>query len=102
MTPKQVATQLVQIKKQNFKTAAEYKKFLTTSHFTQADVNDRVKLQLLSTQIQQQIGNEVPPPSSSQIKQYYEAAKSTQFTTPATKKTKTTKAKPRRSSRSPR
>ena len=94
VTPKQVATQFVQIKKQNFKTAAEYKKFLATSHFTQADVNDRVKLQLLSTQIQQQIGNEVPPPSSSQIKQYYEAAKSTQFTTPATKKTKTTKAKP--------
>lgn len=94
VTPKQVATQLAQIKKQNFKTEAEYKKFLKTSHFTQSDVNDRVKLQLLSTQIQQQIGNEVAVPSESQIKQYYEAAKSTQFTTPATKKTKTTKAKP--------
>jgi hypothetical protein len=94
VTPKQIATQLAQIKKQNFKTEAEYKKFLKTSHFTQSDVNDRVKLQLLSTKIQQQIGNEVPVPSESQIKQYYEAAKSTQFTTPATKKTKTTKAKP--------
>ncbi len=94
VTPKQVSTQLVQIKKQNFKTEAEYKKFLATSHFTQSDVNDRVKLQLLSTQIQQQIGSSAPTPSESQVKQYYEAAKSTQFMTPATKKTKTTKAKP--------
>ena len=83
VTPKQVATQLAQIKKQNFKTEAEYQKFLATSHFTQADVNDRVKLQMLSTQIQQQIANEVPP--ASEIKDYYDAAKSTQFThAPAT------------------
>jgi hypothetical protein len=94
VTQKQIATQLVQIKKQNFKTEAEYKKFLATSHYTQADVNERVELQLLSTQIQQQIGSNAPVPSADAIKQYYEAAKATQFTTPATKKTKTTKAKP--------
>ena len=81
-TPKQVATQLAQIKKQNFKTEAEYKKFLKTSHFTQADVDNRVKLQILSTQIQQQIAKAAPTPSSSQVQQYYEAAKATQFTTP--------------------
>lgn len=94
VTPKQIATELAQIKKQNFKTEAEYKKFLKTSHYTQGDVDERVKLQLLSTQVQQQIGNEAPVPSSDQVKQYYEEAKATQFTTPATKKTKTTKAKP--------
>jgi parvulin-like peptidyl-prolyl isomerase len=82
VTEKQIATELAQIKKQNFKTAAAYKKFLKTSHFTQSDVNDRVKLKLLSTQIQQQIGKSAPTPSTSQIQQYYEAARATQFTTP--------------------
>ena len=85
MTPKQVATELAQIKKQNFKTAAEYKKFLATSHFTQADVNDRVKLQLLSTQIQEQITKGAPPASSSEIEDYYNASKATQFTTKPTR-----------------
>ena len=84
-TPKQIATELAQIKKQNFKTAAAYQKFLKTSHFTQSDVNNRVKLKLLSTQIQQQIGKEAPTPSSSQTQQYYEAAAGTQFTTPASR-----------------
>jgi parvulin-like peptidyl-prolyl isomerase len=82
VTPKQIATELATIKKQNFKTEAEFKKFLKTSHYTKSDVNERVKLQVLSTQIQQQVGNEAPTPSSSQIQEFYDAAKSTQFTTP--------------------
>jgi hypothetical protein len=85
VTPKQIATELAQIKKQNFKTEAEYKKFLKTSHYTQSDVNERVKLQMVSTQIQQQIGKEAPTPSSSQIQQYYDEAKATQFMTPETR-----------------
>ena len=64
-TPKQIATELAQIKKQNFKTEAAYQEFLKTSHFTQADVNKRVKLQVLSTKIQEQITKEAPPPSAS-------------------------------------
>ena len=43
-----------------------------------------MKLQLLSTQIQQQIGKDVPTPSSGEISDYYNAAKS-QFTQPATR-----------------
>jgi parvulin-like peptidyl-prolyl isomerase len=81
VTPKQIATELAQIKKTNFKTPAEYQKFLKTSHFTQADVLARVKLQLLSTQIQEAISKEAPPPSSAEISDYYNAAKSTQYTT---------------------
>ncbi len=84
VTPQQISTQFAQIKKQNFKTKAAYANFLKTSHFTQADVNERVKLQLLSTQVQQQIGKGVPTPSSGQISDYYNAAKS-QFTQPATR-----------------
>jgi parvulin-like peptidyl-prolyl isomerase len=85
VTKKQIATQLAQIKKQNFKTKADYAKFLKTSHFTPADVDNRVRLQLLSTQIQQQVAKGAAAPPSSQIQQYYEAAKGTQFTTPASR-----------------
>jgi parvulin-like peptidyl-prolyl isomerase len=82
VTPKQIATELAQIKKTNFKTAAEYQKFLKTSHFTKADVLARVKLQLLSTQIQEAISKEAPPPSNSEIADYYDSAKDAQYTTP--------------------
>ena len=84
-TDKQIATELAQIKKTNFPTEAKYQEFLKTSHFTQEDVNERVKLQILSTQIQQQIGKEAPTPSENQVKQYYEEAKATQFTTKPTR-----------------
>jgi foldase protein PrsA len=84
-TPKQIATELAQIKKQNFKTKAEYQKFLKTSHFTRADVLARVKLQLLSTQIQERISKEAPAPSSSEVADYYAAAKGSQYTTPETR-----------------
>ena len=84
VTQEQISAQLEQIKKQNFKTDVAYQNFLKTSHFTQADVDERVKLQLLSQDIQQRVGKSVPTPSSSQISDYYDAAKS-QFTQPATR-----------------
>lgn len=80
-TPKEIATELATIKKQNFKTEAEYQKFLKTSHFTKADVLARVKLQLLSTQIQEAITKEAPPASEGEVADYYDAAKASQFTT---------------------
>ena len=81
VTPKQIATELAQVKKQNFKSAAEFKKFLKTSKFSKADVLSRVKLQLLSTQIQEKITKEAPPASDSEISAYYDASKDTQYTT---------------------
>jgi hypothetical protein len=39
-----------------------------------------VKIQIISTQIQEQVTNEAPVPSSSEIKNYYEAAKASQYT----------------------
>jgi parvulin-like peptidyl-prolyl isomerase len=80
-TNKQIATELAQIKKQNFKTAAAYQEFLKTSHFTQADVDKRVKLQVLSTKIQEVIAQKAPPASESEISDYYETSKATQYTT---------------------
>jgi parvulin-like peptidyl-prolyl isomerase len=81
VTPKQIATELAQIKKTNFKTPAEYQKFLKTSRFTKADVLDRVKLQLLSTQIQEAITKRAPPATDAEIADYYETAKDAQYTT---------------------
>jgi parvulin-like peptidyl-prolyl isomerase len=81
VTPKQIGTELAQIKKTNFKTDAEYQKFLKTSRFTKADVLARVKLQLLSTQIQETVSKEAPQPSSSEISAYYDSAKESQYAT---------------------
>jgi foldase protein PrsA len=82
VTPKQIETELAQIKKQNFKTDAEYEKFLKTSRFTQEDVVDRVKVQLLSTQIQELVNGTAQPATPGEIEDFYEAELETQFTTP--------------------
>jgi hypothetical protein len=55
VTPREVATELAEIKKDNFKNEAEYRQFLRHSHFTQRDVSLRVELQLLSAQIQEKV-----------------------------------------------
>jgi parvulin-like peptidyl-prolyl isomerase len=85
VTPKQIATELATIKKQNFKTEAEFQKFLKTSRFTMDDVRTRVKLQSLSTQIQEQIAAKAPPASESEIADYYDENKATQYTTAASR-----------------
>jgi len=81
ITDKQVEDELATIKEQNFPAEGAYEKFLKESKFTQEDVDDRVRLQLLSTQIQELIGAATPPPSKAEVANYYEAEKATQFTT---------------------
>ncbi len=77
---KEVEAEFKKLKKENFKTEAEYKKFLKEANYTQEDVLQRVKLQKLSTEIQEQLKENVSSPSKSEIESYYEAAKATQFT----------------------
>jgi foldase protein PrsA len=79
-TDKEVSEEFKKLKKENFKTEAEYEKFLKQSKYTQEDVDQRVKLQILGTQVQEQITEGVGAPSQGEIGQYYDAAKSTQFT----------------------
>ncbi len=81
VTDKQVEDELVTIKKQSFKTDRAYDEFLKESKFTQEDVDARVRLQILSTQIQEKVSSEAPKLSSSAIEDYYNAEKATQFTT---------------------
>lgn len=54
-TPHEIATELAQIKRQNFESAAKYRKFLHDSHYTQHDVHELIKLEMLSTAIQQRV-----------------------------------------------
>lgn len=80
VSDKEVEAEFKKLKKENFKTEAEYKKFLKESQFTQEDVLQRVKLQKLSAELQEQLKENAPEPSKSEIENYYEAAKATQFT----------------------
>lgn len=80
VTDKQVEDELATIKKENFPSDKAYEKFLKESNFTPEDVLDRVRLQLLSSRIQEAINNSSPKPSSEEIEVYYEAEKEKQFT----------------------
>jgi foldase protein PrsA len=89
VTPKEVEEELEKLKSQAFKTEKQFKEFLKESHYTLEDVNQRVKVQILSTKIQEQLKEEAPVPSSGEIEEYYEAAKSSQYTTPETRDIRT-------------
>jgi parvulin-like peptidyl-prolyl isomerase len=80
VTDKQIETELANVKKQNFPTEKAYQEFLKTSRFTQQDVDDRVELQIFSQEIQKQITEETPLPSSAEIADFYETNKATQYT----------------------
>jgi foldase protein PrsA len=85
VTEKEVEEELKKLKKENFKTEAEYQKFLKEAHYTTEDVLQKVKLQTLSTEIQKTLKENVSQPSKSEIENYYEAAKATQFTQKASR-----------------
>ena len=92
VSKRQVDAQLNQIVSQNFACkkgqdpfqCKELQQFLATSHFSKDDVLIRVKLQLLSNELQKQITENVPAVTAGQISDYYDAAKA-QFTVPATR-----------------
>jgi parvulin-like peptidyl-prolyl isomerase len=85
VTDAEVAKEVKKVKKESFKSEAEFQKFLKESHYTPADVNERVKIQMLSQQLQEQLKEKAPAPSQSEIEAYYEASKDTQFTQKATR-----------------
>jgi len=81
----EVAKELKKVKTESFKSKKEFKEFLKESGFTQADVNERVELQVFSTKLQEGLAEAAPEPTAKEIESYYEAAKATQFTQPATR-----------------
>src|SRR5262249_53426348 len=67
VTAKEVAEEREKLKGEAFKSDAEYGKFLAESHFSSADVDERVEVQMLSTKIQDKIERNVKPPTSEEI-----------------------------------
>jgi parvulin-like peptidyl-prolyl isomerase len=85
VSDKEVAARLKEIKTESFKSEAEFQKFLKESGYTPADINERLKIEILSKKVQEKLKEEAPQPSKSEIKDYYEAAKATQFTQKASR-----------------
>ncbi len=73
VSARQVQQSFQQTKQQNFKTEAAYQQFLKQSGYNQQDVNLRVKLNLVSTEIQSQISHGAPNASSDDARKYYDA-----------------------------
>ena len=92
VSKRDVDAQLQQIVTQNFTCkqgqdpfdCPQLQQFLKSSHFSEDDVLERVKLQLLSSELQKQITDAVPPVTDQEISDYYNAAQD-QFTTPASR-----------------
>jgi foldase protein PrsA len=80
-TDKEVKKQFEQIKNQQFPKAAEFQKFLQTSGQTISDLLLRVKLNLLSSKIQQKVAKQKGSVTQAQISKYYNEHKS-QFGSP--------------------
>lgn len=59
LTRRQVSREVNLVKKQSFKSEAEYHRFLKESHYTRRDVNERVELQILSERLQRQIKTQI-------------------------------------------
>ena len=80
VTDKEVSERLKKVKKESFKSEAEFTKFLKESGLTMAAVRERIKIELLSEELQNQLKEKAPKVSDANVKAYYEAAKATQFT----------------------
>lgn len=77
VSDKEVEKQFNQIKSQQFPKEADFKKFLASSGQTVSDLLLRVKLDMLSSKIQQKVTKEAgKKPSQQEIKSYYEQHKS--------------------------
>ncbi len=81
----QVTDRLDQIIKSQFHGQKGFQQFLKQSHYTEQDAQDRVRLQLLSDEIQKQvIPTAQPPVSDADIQNFYDA-NITQFQQPETR-----------------
>jgi hypothetical protein len=75
------------IKKSFEGSQAKFNEFLKTSGYTQQDVNERLKVQVISSKLAKPLEEQAAAakPSSSEISAAYEAQKATRFTQPETR-----------------
>ena len=71
VSDKEVKKEFEKIKNEQFPKAAEFEKFLASSGQTVSDLLLRVKLNMLSSKIQQKISKEKGTPSKAEIEKYY-------------------------------
>jgi foldase protein PrsA len=83
-TDREVQNEFQTIRQDQFPDAAAFQKFLEDSAFTEEEVLDRVKLQVLSRKIEEQINGSVTEVPEDQLEQFYEDSKEN-FTTPETR-----------------
>jgi parvulin-like peptidyl-prolyl isomerase len=81
VTDKEIEDTFNELKSQNFQTEEEYQQFLQQSGLTQEDIDERVRLQVISQKIQDQITADTPAVSDEDAEQFYDANK-TQFEQP--------------------
>jgi hypothetical protein len=55
LRPRQVSRELARLKRQAFRSGAEYRRFLRAAHYTRRDVRERVEVQLFSEKIQERV-----------------------------------------------
>ena len=89
VTDREIDEELEKIIDQQFGGQKQFDKFLEQSKFTEEDARDRVRLQLLSTRIQEDVlGSELPDVPDDEVEQFYED-NIEQFQTPETRDVRT-------------
>ncbi|MFA9399528.1 MAG: peptidyl-prolyl cis-trans isomerase, partial [Acidobacteriota bacterium] len=78
---REIAAEFATVRRDQFPNEAAFKKFLKDSNFTVDEVRERVRLQVLSTKIQDEITGEITEVSDEEAEKFYEASKEN-FATP--------------------
>ncbi|MCB0827645.1 MAG: peptidyl-prolyl cis-trans isomerase, partial [Solirubrobacterales bacterium] len=78
---REIDNEFATVRKDQFPDQAAFEKFLKDSNFTVDEVRDRVRLQVLSTKIQDEITGSVTEVSDTEAERFYEASKEN-FATP--------------------
>jgi parvulin-like peptidyl-prolyl isomerase len=81
VTDKEVQDTFTQLKDQNFQTEEEYQQFLQQSGLTQEDIDERVRLQVISQKIQEQITADTEEVTDEEAREFYDTNRS-QFEQP--------------------
>jgi foldase protein PrsA len=83
-TEREIDNEFETIRSDQFPSEAAFRRFLRESNFTEEEVLDRVRLQVLSRKVEQQITEAVDEVPEEEIEDFYESSKDN-FTTPETR-----------------
>ncbi len=83
-TDREIDNEFQTIREDQFPSEAAFQRFLEDSAFTEEEVLDRVRLQVLSRKIEEQITSDVTEVPEGEIEEFYESSKEN-FTTPETR-----------------